>query len=98
MITPQGVEDLKLRRIHCACYGYWETEPLPPDKRAICYTWVLRRYKARFGGHFHPSRLERLARLGFLEKDDTSRSGSRRYYRVVDPGRLVGLLREWSLN
>lgn len=97
-MTTEVIEDLELRRILSACYGYWEKEQLPAEKRALCYTWVHNVFKARFGGGFHQSRLEHLARLGFLEKDDTSRGGSRRYYRIVDPDRLATLLRDWSLN
>lgn len=97
-MNTEMIEDLELRLILSACYAYWEKEQLPPDQRAICYTWVHNVYKARFGGSFHQSRLEHLARLGVLEKDDTSRGGNRRYYRIVDADRLATLLRDWSLN
>jgi hypothetical protein len=98
METTGIPNNLELQRILSACYDYWQTEPLPPQKRAVCYSWVKRRYCARFGEGFHPSRLRQLARLGFLEKEGVSRGGSRRYYRIIDPVRLAALLRECSLS
>lgn len=88
----------ELHRILWACLTYWSTEPNPVDERAICYSWVARCYKHRFGGTFHQSRLEHLARLGFLTKDDTSRGGNRRYYRINDPAHLTEFLGGCDLN
>ncbi len=94
-----GIEgDPELQRVLWACYSYWQREPLPPENRSICYSWVVGPFTARFGAGFHQSRLERLARLGFLEKDDTSRGGARRYYKLSDPARVVALLKAWGLN
>ncbi len=59
---------------------------------------VARCYEARFGGTFHQSRLQELARLGVLAKDgDTSRGEGRRYYRIISPIELVNI-REETLN
>ena len=90
--------DLELQRVLWACHKYWQSESLPPHERAICYSWVLRLYEDRFATKFHQSRLRRLTKLGFLEQDDTSRGGHRRYYKITDPNRVDNLLRKWDLN
>src|SRR5258708_38977926 len=82
-----------LQRIALACLDSWNAEPLPLDQRSICYKWVARRYATMFGGSFHQARLVELERLGFLAKDDTSRGGDRRYYRLTDPVRVVEILK-----
>lgn len=95
---PNEIEDdLELQRILWACYKYWDGESLPPQERIICYSWVLGPYEDRFGTKFHQSGLRRLTKLRFLEKDDTSRGGHRRYYKIVDPDRVGDLLRKWNL-
>ena len=89
--------DLELQRVLWACYEYWKNEPLPVSKRAICYSWIVKRYEKRFGTRFHQSRLRRLAELGFLvPEDDPSRGGHRRYYKISDPNRVYELLRKWN--
>src|SRR5260370_35614946 len=98
MNTYEGLTDLNLQRVLWACLAYWNTEPNPPDKRAVCYSWVARWYKDRFGGTFHQSRLEQLARMGLLTKADTSRGWNRRYYQISDPQRLGQSLKKWNLN
>jgi len=85
--------DSELQRIIWACYEYWKNEILPPDNRSICFSWVLRLYTKRFGGKFHQSKLRELVRLGVLEKDDTSRAGKRRYYRIINPTRIESILK-----
>jgi len=90
--------DLELQRILWACLQYWHGESLPPHDRIICYKWVLGTYENRFGTEFHQSGLRRLTKLGFLKQDDTSRGGHRRYYKIVDPDRVAGLLSNWNLN
>lgn len=89
--------DPELQRVLWACYKYWQSETLPPDKRAICYSWVVRLCQDRFGTRFHQSKLRRLAKLGFLQEDDASRSGHRRYYKMIDPDRVAELLQDWTL-
>lgn len=91
-------DDVELQQILWACYEYWQAESLPPHERIICYNWVLRPYEDRFGTKFHQSGLRRLTKLRFLKKDDTSRGGHRRYYKIVDPNRVRDLLRKWNLN
>ena len=90
--------DTELQRVLWACLTYWNTEPNPLDERAICYSWVARCYQNKFGGTFHQSRLQHLARLGFLTKDDTSRGGNRRYYRINDSTQLANFLKGCNLN
>lgn len=98
MTINRVLTDPKLQRILWACLAYWNTEPNPPDARVVCYSWVARCYKDRFGGTFHQSRLQHLARLGVLTKGDTSGSRNRRYYRINDPTRLAELLKGCNLN
>ena len=93
------IEDYpELQRVFWACYKYWQGESLPPGERIICYSWVLHLYEDKFGTKFHQSRLRQLAKFGFLKQDHTSRSGRRRYYKIVDPDRVDVLLRKWNLN
>jgi hypothetical protein len=89
--------DPELQQILWACYKYWQGEPSPPHKRSICYSWVVSVYEDRFGDKFHQSKLRRLESLGFMQQGDTSRGGSRRYYRLVDPNRVAELLEKWAL-
>jgi len=98
MTINEALIDPELQRVLWACLTYWNTEPNPLDGRAVCYSWVARCYKDRFGGTFHQSRLQHLARLGVLAKADTSRGENRRYYRISDPERLGELLKKWNLN
>ena len=90
-------KDLESQQVLWASYEYWQGEALPPRERLICYSWVVRVYKDRFGTKFHHSKLRRLAKLGFLKEDDTSRGGCRRYYTIIDPHRVCDLLRKWNL-
>lgn len=90
--------DPELQRILLACLDYATTETCAPVEQIICYKWVARRYQARFGGTFHQSRLSDLEQLGVLTKDDTSRGGHRRYYRINDPLALAELLKTCNAN
>ena len=98
MTTEELETNLELQRVLWACYKYWITEVLPVEQRVVCYTWVLKAYRARFGGAFPRSGLERLARLGLLEKAESARGGKRRYYRISNPDQLSGLLAKWGLK
>lgn len=72
----------ELQRIITACLEY--------GSPVICYSWVVRRYKARYGETFHQARLRQLERLGVLARDaETSRGGGRRYYRIINPTALA---------
>jgi hypothetical protein len=75
-------EDLK--KVLCACFECWITDPNPEDKREICYTWVATVYARLYGGKFHPSKLQQLAERGFLIAGDSARGGKRRYYTLAD--------------
>jgi hypothetical protein len=97
-MTNDEIATTELQRILWACLAYWNTEPNPIDKRAVCYSWVAQCYEERFGGSFHQSKLQRLARMGYLAKDDTSRGGNRRYYRINDPAQLAEFLKSCDLN
>jgi hypothetical protein len=92
---PKGNE---LQQVAWACFDYWSREKLSIDQRAICYKWVERTYKARFGDTFHQSKLGQLERLGILVKGDTSRAGHRRYYRINDPARVAEFLKTCNPN
>lgn len=76
--------DPELKKVLWACNKYWQSDIAPNDK-AICYSWVVKDYRDRFGESFHQSALIKLAKLGFLKQLETSRSGSRRYYKIVNP-------------
>ena len=89
--------DPELQRILFACLTYWQNESLPPADREICHTWVCGTYQSRFGGTFHPSRLRRLAELGFLALSDTN-ARVRRYYTVPDPDHVRNLLQRCGLG
>jgi hypothetical protein len=97
-MTAKEIEnDSELQHVLWACYRYWQGEVQPPPERSICYSWVLRLHQERFGTKFHQSSLRRLMELGFLKQDDTSRSGHRRYYRIIDPQVIENLLRKWGI-
>ena len=81
----------ELQKVAQACLDY--------GNPVVCFSWVARRYRTRFGCTFHQSRLAELERLGVLRKDgDTSRGGHRRYWRILDPAGLAELLRGCNLN
>jgi len=81
----------ELQKVAKACLDY--------GNPVVCFSWVARCYRTRFGGTFHQSRLAELERLGFLAKDgETSCGGHRRYWRILDPAGLAELLRGCNLN
>jgi hypothetical protein len=84
--------DPELQRVLWACLECWLIEPVAPEQREVCHSWVSGPYERRFGGTFHQSRLRRLAELGFLRQGDTARSGNRRYYAIVSPEQVAELL------
>lgn len=87
--------DSELQRVLLACFEYWQTEPLPVEKRVICYSWVVGTYKKMFGSEFHPSKLYQLTKLGFLMQDDSARGGNRRYYKIVNPTLVESIANQW---
>lgn len=91
-------KDLELQRVLLPCYEYWKNEPLPVSERAICYSWIVQLHKKYYGIRFHQSKLLYLANLGFLEPDEVSRGGHRRYYKIPDPFQVNNLLEKWSLD
>ncbi len=97
-MKPDRIENNpELQRVLWACYKYWQGETEPPHERTICYDWVAKPYKERFGGTFHQSRLRYLTELGFLKGDDTARGGHRRYYKIIDPKQVEDLLMKCGL-
>lgn len=98
MMNIEGLTNPELQRVLWACLAYWNSEPLPPDDRIVCYSWVARYYQNRFGATFHPSKLQDLSQLGLLTKGDTSRGGNRRYYRVNNATRCSELLEGCNLS
>ena len=98
MQTEKSENDLELQRVLWACYQYWQTESSLPHERVICYKWVLGPYGNRFDTRFHHSKLHQLSKLGFLEQEETSRAGHRRYYRLVDPEIIADLLKRCQLD
>ncbi len=97
--NPIDIEsDVELQGVLWACHKYWKGEPLPPEQRIVCYSWVIDDYRNRFGRGFHQTKLYWLAKLGFLKQDSSSRGQSRRYYKLTDPIRVENLLAKWRLN
>jgi hypothetical protein len=85
-MNNEVLNDPELNRILLACLDCGKEKPEP----VIWFSSVARYYKARYSRTFHQSRLAELERLGVLAKDgDTSRGGSRRYYRIIDPFALA---------
>ena len=59
--------------------------------------WFLRENRirlprVRFGGTFHPSILNELAALGYLNKGDLAQGMHRRYYTITDPNKYEKLV------
>jgi hypothetical protein len=76
-----------LREVLWACYTYSLTQDhLREEERFVCFSWVERIHRSEFGRSLHNGHLQQLASLGFLLKDDTSRQGNRRYYRITKVG------------
>jgi hypothetical protein len=91
MTALATLNPVEVRRILWACYDYWKQIELPESERAVCYSWVIDRYRAKFGGAFHQTALGELAKLGHLAKDNSSRGGNRRYYRLTNPAAVAEL-------
>ena len=90
--------DMELKKILWACYEYWESISQSPSDRSICYSWILGTYENKFGSKFHQSKLNRLVKLGFLQKDESSRGGNRRYYKIKEPTEVEKMLKEWNFT
>ncbi len=88
--------NLELQHVLIACYEYWRSEPVPPEQRAICYTWGIAPYREMFGTEFHQSKLYWLTKLGFLIQEETARGGGRRYYRIASPDFVKALVEKWQ--
>jgi hypothetical protein len=76
----------ELQRVLGFCHECWEAQTGPSDQRVVCYRWLERRYREAFGCTFHPTKLQQLTRLGFLERAEVVRGGARRYYRLTPNG------------
>lgn len=98
METIEIENNTELQRILWACYEYWRKESLSTHEKSICYAWIVRVYEEKFGVKFHHSALQKLVKFGFLQPDETSRGGNRRYYRIVNPDRIRRLLHKFGLN
>jgi len=60
------------------CYGYPRGE-----SGTFCGEWIMNACEQQ-GVPFHQGWLTKLANVGLLAKDDSSRRGHRRYYRLKD--------------
>lgn len=60
------------------CYGYPKGE-----SGTFCGEWIMIAC-GQHGVSFHQAWLTKLANVGLLAKDDSTRGGRRRYYRVKD--------------
>jgi len=54
------------------------------------------KYREKFGGTFHQSKLAALAGPRHLVRDDDSRGGHRRYYKLNDPQGIRELTAEFN--
>jgi hypothetical protein len=97
MTLQQHELDVELKRILWAVFSYWNNESQQKYDRSICYSWVVTKYESRFKTKFHQSKLGQLEKNGYLQKLETARGGSRRYYTIPDPDRISELLKEWKL-
>ena|SRR6266851_1674019 len=86
----------ELHHVLIACYEYWRSEPVPPEQRIICYSWVIGPYREMFGTEFHPAKLYQLTKLGFLNQEHTARGGGRRYYKIANPEIAQSLIEKWA--
>jgi hypothetical protein len=68
------------------CYGYPKGE-----SGTFCGEWIMSACQQQ-GVAFHQGWLTKLANLGLLVKDDSSRRGHRRYYRIEDAGLVSDVL------
>ena len=89
--------DPELQRVLWSCYHYCSLAPSTNQQWSICYEWALHQFEAKFHSRFKQSLLGRLAKMGLLRPEETSRGGRRRYYGIVDPNKVAELLREWHL-
>lgn len=82
MTTRLALANLEAQQAYSVCLDYSDSEQLPLADRAVCFKWINRAYKDKFGAALPRARFEELVRLGLLTRLDTSRGGHRRYYRV----------------
>ena len=73
--------DADLERVWWACRECARTS-LTPDG-SFCHTWVSTIYERECGSGFHQSKMKKLARLGLLRENDSTRGGNRRYYTLA---------------
>ena len=71
----------ELRDVLSECHAFLKS--VDSTTQRVCFEWISRSFRHRHGRDIHPERLAQLARLGFLEKENATRGGARRYYRVV---------------
>lgn len=77
--TTELTEDL--RNVLSECRAFLKS--VDSTSQRVCYEWVSRPFRDRHGRGMRPQHLAQLARLGFLTKENATRGGARRYYRVV---------------
>ena len=61
------------------------------ESGSFCGEWIMHACMDQ-GIPFHQAWLTRLANVGLLVKEDTSRGGHRRYYHLGDPGLVQQVL------
>jgi hypothetical protein len=96
MTMTQFPEKLEHRQALCSCVEFWKTSDTPIEQRAFCFEWIERLHFERFGERLHQAHLRALEQRGWLTKLDSSRGGSRRYYRLTNPDlaeRMMPMLR-----
>ena len=61
------------------------------EYRSFCGEWIMQACQQQ-GVPFHQAWLTKLANVGVLVKEDTSRGGHRRYYHLADVGLVQQVL------
>src|SRR5438093_13758786 len=89
--------DPELRQVLWACYDHWKNDANPPDKRRIWSGYIMDSYRNRFGSEFHQTKLYWVTKHGSLTQAESVRGGARRYYKMIDPDKILNLLQKCGL-
>jgi hypothetical protein len=81
-VIPAAIElTEELRDVLCECHAFLKS--VDSTTQRVCFEWISSSFRHRDSRDIHPQRLAQPPRLGFLEKENATRGGARRHYRVV---------------